>query len=123
MKWVEKNKKNTTTVWIVLLLIIAILSIWLCSIIELISNQITISTQGMVVEDSWLYEGALRLWKSAYVVIILSATAILIASGLVTLLLPQSQNVIKKVKSKNVSDLFQQNLSRDAELVKEPHCV
>lgn len=123
MKWVKKNKKNTTIVWLVLLLIIAVSSIWLCSIIELISNQITISTQGMVVEESWLYEGALRLWKSAYVVIILSATAILMASGLVTLLIPQSHNVIKKVKLKDVSDPFQQNLSREAELLKEPHCV
>lgn len=122
MKWIEKNRKNTTTVWLVLLLIIAVLSIWLCSIIEIISNQITLSSQG-VVEELSIYQGALQLWKSVYVGAILSATAILMASGLVTLLIPQSCSLSKKLKLKDTCNPIKQNLSKDDDLLEKPHCV
>ena len=98
MKWVEKNRKSNLTIWIAQLLIIAALSIWLCSIIEIIGNEVTLANQAVVEEEFWLYEGALQLWKSTYVIVILTATGILITSGMVTILVPQPRTIIKKVK-------------------------
>jgi hypothetical protein len=84
MKWVEKNRKSNLTIWIALLLVVAALSIWLCSIIEMFGSEVASSTQAVVEQEFWLYEGALQLWKSAYVIVILTATGILIAVGVVT---------------------------------------
>ena len=121
MKWVEKNRKSNLTIWIALLLIIAALSIWLCSIIEIIGNEVTLANQAVVEEEFWLYEGALQLWKSAYVIVILTATGILIASGMVTILVPQPRTLIKKVKLKDRHTFFEENFtSSDDKLMEEP---
>jgi hypothetical protein len=84
MKWVEKNRKSNLTIWIALLLVVAALSIWLCSVIEMFGIEVASSTQAVVEQEFWLYEGALQLWKSAYAIVILTATGILIAAGIVT---------------------------------------
>ena len=76
MKWVEKNIKNSLTLWIALILINAILSVWLCFIIETISSEVLLSSKDVVVEEFRIYEGTLQLWKSAYVIVILTATGL-----------------------------------------------
>jgi len=100
MKWVEKNRKSKLAIWIALLLIIAGLSIWLCSVIEMFGSEVTSSTQAVVEQEFWFYEGALQLWKSAYVIVILAATGILIAAGMVTILVPQPHGIHKKGQTK-----------------------
>lgn len=98
MRRVENIRKNNFAVWIVILLVSAALSIWLCSIIENIGNIFFLSAKEVVVEESWLYEGTLQLWRSAYVIVIFAATGILIASGMATMLLPQSHIIVQTVK-------------------------
>jgi len=45
MSWVEKNRKNILALWVTLLLIIAVLSIWLCSIVEIVGNEVFLSSK------------------------------------------------------------------------------
>jgi len=55
-----------------------------------------------------IYEEALQLWKSAYVIVILTATAMLVASGMVTVLVPQTHILFKKVKLKDRYAVFEE---------------
>ena len=98
MRWVDNIRKNNFAVWIVILLVSATLSIWLCSIIEIIGNIFFLSAKEVVVEESWLYEGTLQMWRSAYVIVIFAATGIIIASGMAMMLIPQSRRFVQRVK-------------------------
>lgn len=71
-----------------LLLIFSALSICLISIIELVSNEVML-TQNLSMEEVWRYEGALKWWKVVYNTTILPATAILMVSGILTILRPK----------------------------------
>ena len=97
MKWVDGNRKNGLTLWIVLIVINAILSVWLCFIIEAIGSEVLLFSKDIVVEDFSSYEGSLALWKNAYVILILTATGLVIASGVATLLIPQPRRLAKKI--------------------------
>ena len=94
----ENNRKNNFTLWIAILLVTAALSIWLCSIIEIIGKEFFLSTKELGVEEFWLYKGTLQMWRSAYVIVIFTATGILITSGMATMLIPQPLTIIRKVK-------------------------
>jgi hypothetical protein len=121
MKWVEKNIKNSLTLWIALILINAILSVWLCFIIETISSEVLLSSKDVVVEEFRIYEGTLQLWKSAYVIVILTATGLVIASGMATILIPQPRRFVKKVKLKDRSLIFEEEnvTSNDDEVLEK----
>ena len=124
MSWVEKNRKNILALWVTLLLIIAVLSIWLCSIVEIVGNEVFLSSKEVVVEESLIYEEALQLWKSAYVIVILTATAMLVASGMVTVLVPQPHRFLKKVKLKDRSVVFdEEKVTRNDDEVLEESIV
>ena len=69
MNGVEKQK-NHYTLWIGLSLILTAVCIWICSIIEIISNEFML-TQDLPIKEVWRYEGALQWWKNAYWTIIL----------------------------------------------------
>jgi hypothetical protein len=97
MKWVERNRKNGLTLWIALIIVNAILSVWLCFIIEAIGSEVLLFSKDMVVEDFLSYEGTLALWKNAYMMLIITATGLVIASGVATLLIPQPRRLAKKV--------------------------
>lgn len=97
MKWVERNRKNGLTLWIALIVINAILSVWLCFIIEAIGSEVLLFSKDMVVEEFLSYEGTLALWKNVYVILLLTATGLVIASGVVTLLIPQPRRLAKKI--------------------------
>lgn len=81
MSGMEKHKKTNLTVWVGLLLIIAALTIWFFSFIELKSNEIMLTTQ-LSIEEVWRYEGALQWWKNAYVTVVLPTIGILTISGI-----------------------------------------
>jgi hypothetical protein len=125
MKWVEKNRKNCLTLWIALLVINAILSVWLCFIIETIGSEVLLSSKDVVVEEFRIYEGALQLWKSAYVIVILTATGLVIASGMATILNPQPRRFVKKVKLKDRSLIFEEEnvTSNDDEVLEKSTVV
>jgi hypothetical protein len=125
MKWVEKNRKNCLTLWIALLVINAILSVWLCFIIETIGSEVLLSSKDVVVEEFRIYEGALQLWKSAYVIVILTATGLVIASGMATILIPQPRRFVKKVKLKDRSLIFEEEnvTSNDDEVLEKSTVV
>jgi hypothetical protein len=125
MKWVEKNIKNSLTLWIALILINAILSVWLCFIIETISSEVLLSSKDVVVEEFRIYEGTLQLWKSAYVIVILTATGLVIASGMATILIPQPRRFVKKVKLKDRSLIFEEEnvTSNDDEVLEKSTVV
>ena len=96
MNWIKNHKKLNLTVWVGLLLIIAALSIWLYSIIELKGNEIMLTTQNLSIEEVWRYEGALQWWKNAYTTAIIPATAILTISGIATILSQQLRGFSQK---------------------------
>jgi hypothetical protein len=125
MKWVEKNRKNCLTLWIALLVINAILSVWLCFIIETIGSEVLLSSKDVVAEEFRIYEGALQLWKSAYVIVILTATGLVIASGMATILIPQPRRFVKKVKLKDRSLIFEEEnvTSNDDEVLEKSTVV
>ena len=75
-----KHKKNHYTLWIGLSIIIAATSIWICSIIEIISNEFML-TQNLPIKEVWRIEGALQWWKNAYWTTILPTWGILTLSG------------------------------------------
>ena len=81
MSRMKKHKKSNLTVWVGLLLIIAALTIWLFSFIELKSNEIMLTTQ-LSIEEVWLYEGALQWWENAYVTVVLPTIGILTIFGI-----------------------------------------
>lgn len=117
MKWVDKKIKNNLAVWIALLLITAALSIWLFSVIEIIGNEVLLSTNSVVGKEFWFYESTLKLWKSVYIIVIFTATGMLIASGLVTTLIPQPQRLVKKAKLKDKQIFLKEN---DNNLLEKP---
>ncbi len=77
-----KHKKNNFIMWVGLLLIVAALIIWFCSIIELKSNEIMLTTQNLSMQEVWRYEGALQWWENAYFTVVLPVAGILTISGL-----------------------------------------
>jgi len=109
MKWVDKKIKTNLAVWIPLLLINLALCIWLCSVIEIIGNEVLLPTNSVVGKEFWFYESTLKLWKSVYMIVIFTATGMLIASGLVTILITQPQRLVKKVKLKDKQILLKEN--------------
>lgn len=121
MKWVEKNRKNSLKLWIALILLNAILSVWLCFIIETIGSEVLLSSKDVVAEEFRIYEGTLQLWKSAYVIVILTATGLVIASGMATILIPQPRRFVKKVKLKDRSLIFEEEnvTSNDDEVLEK----
>ena len=124
MKWVEKNRKNSLKLWIALILINAILSVWLCFIIETIGSEVLLSSKDVVAEEFRIYEGTLQLWKSAYVIVIPTATGLVIASGMATILIPQPRRFVKKIKLRDRSLIFEeQNVTRNDDEVLEKSTV
>jgi hypothetical protein len=91
----EKHKKNYA-VWFGLLLIAAALIIWLCSIIEIKSDEIMLTTQNLSMEEVWRYEGALQWWENAYFTAVLPAAGILTISGLGLMSSPHIRGFIQK---------------------------
>ncbi|MGD9131213.1 MAG: hypothetical protein PVH73_06525 [Candidatus Bathyarchaeota archaeon] len=85
LNWVNYSKIFNLT-RIGLLLVVVAGSIWLCSVIELKSNEIML-TQNLGIEEVWLYEGALQWWRNFYTTAIIPATAVLALSGIALLLL------------------------------------
>jgi len=104
MNWINYHKKFNLTK-IGLLLIIIAMSIWLCSLIELKSNEIML-TQNLSIEEVWLYEGALQWWKNVYTTAIIPVTVVLTLSGIVILLRKQlpsrfaQKDVLQKLEEK-----------------------
>jgi len=98
MKWVDKKIRNNLAVWIAVLLITAVLSIWLFSVIEIIGKEVLLSTNSLVGKELWFYESTLKLWKSVYILVIFTVTGMLIASGLITMLIPQPQRLARAHK-------------------------
>jgi hypothetical protein len=86
MNWINYKKFNLTRIG--LLLIIIAMSIWICSLIELKSNEIML-TQNLSIEEVWRYEGALQRWKNVYATAIIPVTVVLTLSGIVILLRKQ----------------------------------
>lgn len=121
MKWVEKNRKNSLKLWIALILLNAILSVWLCFIIETIGSEVLLSSKDVVAEEFRIYERELQLWKSACVIVILTATGLVIASGMATILIPQPRRFVKKVKLKDRSLIFEEEnvTSNDDEVLEK----
>ena len=95
MKWVEKNRKKDLMLWIALIVINAILSVWLCFIIEAIGSEVLLFSKDLVVEEFRIYEVTLQLWNSAYLIVLLTATCLVIAIGMATMLIPQTRKLVK----------------------------
>ena len=108
MKWVEKNRKNGLILWIALIVINAILCVWLCFLIEVIGSEVLLFSKDLVVEEFRIYEGTLQLWNSASLILLLSATGLLIASGMATMLIPQPRRFVKKAKLRDRSLIFEE---------------
>jgi len=106
MNRTEKSEKIKLTLWIGILLIIAAFTIWLYSIIEIKSNEITLSTQKLSVEEFWRYDGALQWWKNAYWTVIFPMWGILTLSGITIMISPQfprfAQNFVARTHGLNV---------------------
>ena len=113
MIWIKNHKKSKLTVWIGLLLLISALSIWLYSIIELISNEIMLTTQNLSIEEVWRYEGALQWWKNVYVTAIIPATAALTLSGTTTIL---SQKLFSRFAQKDPFNKLEKNIKQACQI-------
>lgn len=113
MNWIRNHKKLNLSVWIGLLLIIAALSIWFYSIIELKSNEIMLTTQNLSIEKVWLYEGALQWWKNVYVTAIIPGTAVLTLSGIASIL---SQQLFSRFAQKDALNKFEENIKQTCQM-------
>jgi len=71
----------------------------------------------LVGKEFWFYESTLKLWKSVYIIVIFTATGMLIASGLVAILIPQPLRLVKKVKLKDRQIFLKEN---DNNLLEKP---
>ena len=85
MNWIKNKKKFNIYVWIGLALLLAAISIWLVSIIELKSNEIMLTQKNLPIEEVWRYNGALNWWKAAYNTAIIPTTAILVLFGMLSI--------------------------------------
>ena len=106
MNWIKNHKNINLSVWIGLALIVAALSIWLLSIIELTSNEIML-TENLPIEEVWRYEGALNWWKATYNTAIIPTTVILVISGMLSI---TSQHLISIVTQKDSLKNFEVTL-------------
>jgi hypothetical protein len=100
MNRTEKIGKINLTLWIGISLIVAAFTIWLCSIIEIKSNEIMLSTQNLTVEEFWLYDGALQWWKNAYWTVIFPMWGILTLSGITIMISPQLPRFAQKLTAR-----------------------
>ena len=64
MKWVEKNRKKDLMLWIALIVINAILSVWLCFIIEAIGSKVLLFSKDLVVENTGLQSPRCALYDT-----------------------------------------------------------
>ena len=119
MKWVERYLDTSLVVWVGLLFIVAVLSVWLCSIIEFIGNEFLVSSE-VVVGEFWLYEVTLQVWNSVHFGVIFAATAILIMSGVMLFVVPQSCRVVKSVKLGYTSAYDEDGSKIEGDLLEEP---
>jgi len=113
MNWMKNQKKLNLAVLMGLVLIIAALSIWFVSIIEIKGKEIILATQDLRLEEVWRYEGALQWWKNAYVTTIFPATAILTISGIVTMLSPQ---LLSRFTKKNGLKKFEEIIKQSCQI-------
>jgi hypothetical protein len=88
---VEKNTRYKLSLWIVLLLISGVLTVEICSLIDVLGNDLGLSF-GNVVGDGEYFSSAYVLWKSVYVLLLFVATGMLIACGVVCMLSPGGQS-------------------------------
>ena len=84
--WVDKNTRNKLTLWVSLLLISVMLTLGICSIIDAVVNEVLFSK--IMIEVGY-YSAAYEVWKNLYVILLFVATGMVIASGLITILIPQ----------------------------------
>ena len=102
MNWSEPKNINLTN-WIGLLLLATALTIMVISLVEIKSNEITLATQTLTIEEVWTYEGALQWWQNTFTLTILPTTEILTIFGIVTLLTSQLLNFFIKRLTKKPS--------------------
>ena len=84
--WVDKNTRNKLTLWVSLLLISVMLTLGICSIIDAVVNEVLFSK--IMIEVGY-YSAAYEVWKNLYVILLFVATGMVIASGVITILMPQ----------------------------------
>ena len=99
------EKKNHYTLWIGLSLIIAAICIWICSIIEIMSNEFML-TQNLPIKEIWRIEGALQWWKNAYWTTILPMWGILTLSGTAIISNQQLIRFTQTLASKTIGPTF-----------------
>jgi hypothetical protein len=108
MNWIKNHKNFNLSVWIGLALMLAALTVWLLSIIELTSNEIML-TQNLSIEEVWRYEGALNWWKATYNTAIIPTTAILALSGMLSI---TGQSLFSRLIQKNSLKNFEVTLQQ-----------
>jgi hypothetical protein len=108
MNWINNYGKKFNLARIGLLLVIVAVSIWLCSVIELKSNEVMLA-QNLSIEEVWRYEGALQWWKSVYATAIIPVTAVLALSGIVLLL---SQQLPIRFAQKDSLNRFEEKIKK-----------
>ena len=107
LNWINYSKIFNLTK-IGLLLVIVAVSIWLCSVIELKSNEVMLA-QDLSIEDVWRYEGALQWWKNVYATAIIPATAVLALSGIALLL---RQHLPRRFVQKDVLNRLEEKIRK-----------
>ena len=116
MNLITNHKKHNLTILIGLILTISALSIWICSIIELKSNEIMLATQNIPLEEVWRYEGALQWWKNFYTTTIIPATTILSLAGIATILSPQLLSHFRQTTALNQ---FENKIKEECQITPE----
>ena len=112
MNWIKNHKNFNLSVYIGLTLMLAALTIWLFSIIELTSNEIML-TQNLAIEEVWRYEGALNWWKAAYNTAIIPTTAILALSGMLSI---KGQSLFSRLIQKDLLKNFEVTLQQASKI-------
>ena len=90
----EQQQLNITKLLGLVLIVIGV-SVWIISIIELVSNEVMLA-QNLSMEDVWHYEGARQWWENVYATAIIPATVVLIISGILIMLSPRISKYVKK---------------------------
>jgi hypothetical protein len=124
MDWIRKDDRINLATLVGLILVIAALTIWFCTIMEIQSLETSLATQDLGVKVQ-LFEEALQRLKNAYVTTIIPASGILTISGVAVILGPKligsAQNV--SLRTRWFTLVEDEAVSRKNDEMKEPRVV
>jgi len=84
LQWLKKNKAIITLLGV--FLIFAGIFVFIVTTFEINGLEEILANENLSIDEAWRFEGALRWWRNTYFTVMLPVVAILMISGLATLM-------------------------------------